>query len=130
MLIQNASNITQALQPEKVVNGGPSSNGGANAVVNTVQLPQITPVTPQQPSSEQLKNAVDGINRVMLQSNQDLEFVMDPDTNKPVVKMVDTKTGELIRQIPSEEMIAITRSIDQFLLQHQLKNGLLLTQKA
>jgi flagellar protein FlaG len=134
MLIQNAGNMVQALQPDRIVNGSFASNGGANVVANTnpsaVQLPQTTPVTPQQPSSEQLTNAVDSINRVMLQSNLNVEFVIDPNTNRPIVKMMDAKTGELIRQIPSEEMIAITRSIDQFLLEHQLQHGLLLTQKA
>jgi flagellar protein FlaG len=138
MLIQNAVNMAQVQQPDGIVNSGLPSNGGATVVANTssaeqksgVQLPQNTPITPQQPSPEQLKTAVEGINRVMQQSNLDLEFVMDPDTNRPIVKMVDAKTGELIRQIPSEEMIAITRSIDQFLAEHQLQHGLLLTQKA
>lgn len=134
MLIQNAGNMAQVLQPDRIVSGSLSSNGGANVVASTnpsiVQLPQTTPVTPQQPSSEQLTNAVDSINRVMLQSNLNVEFVIDPNTNRPIVKMMDAKTGELIRQIPSEEMIAITRSIDQFLLEHRLQHGLLLTQKA
>jgi flagellar protein FlaG len=80
----------------------------------------------QQPSAEQLKKATDSVNQAMRQSNQDLEFqfTMDNDTRKTVVKVVDSRTGELIRQIPSKEMLAIARSIDQF------QNGLLLSQKA
>jgi flagellar protein FlaG len=38
--------------------------------------------------------------------------------------VVDTKTGETIKQFPSKEMIAIGQSIDQF------QKGLLLKQKA
>ncbi|QLQ02359.1 MAG: flagellar protein FlaG [Thiobacillus sp.] len=41
-----------------------------------------------------------------------------------MVKMVDTSTGQLIRQFPSEETLAISRGIEQF------QQGLLLKQKA
>jgi len=37
---------------------------------------------------------------------------------------VDTETGDVIRQFPSEDMLAISRSIDRF------QQGLLLKQKA
>ena len=80
----------------------------------------------QQPSSEQVKKAADNINRAMKQANQNLEFefTMDTDTNKPLVKVVDKQTGELVRQIPTEETVAIARSIDRF------QRSLLLNQKA
>jgi uncharacterized FlaG/YvyC family protein len=44
------------------------------------------------------------INRAMQQANQNLEFefIINTDTNQTVVKVVDKKTGELVRQIPSE----------------------------
>lgn len=79
-----------------------------------------------QPSAEQLKQATDTINQVMRQSNQSLEFEfsVDTDTKQPVIRVVDTKTGELIRQIPSEATLAIAHSIDQF------QKSILLNQKA
>lgn len=76
------------------------------------------------PSPEQLKGAIEIINTVIRQSNNSLEFSLDDETSKPVVKLVDTETGELIRQYPSEETLAISRSIDRF------QQGLLLKQKA
>ena len=36
---------------------------------------------------------MDAINKAMQQSNQNLEFSVDTDTNKTVVKMVDTSTA-------------------------------------
>ncbi|MDP1871794.1 MAG: flagellar protein FlaG [Gallionella sp.] len=81
-----------------------------------------TPV--QQPSQEQLKSAVNSINHVMLQSNQSLEFSIDSSTKIPVMRMKDSNTGETIRQYPTEQALAIARSIDQ------LQPGLLFTQKA
>ncbi len=89
-----------------------------------------TKSVPQPPSAEQLKSAVDSINKAMKQSNQNLEFSVDPTTKTPVVKMMDTETGKVISQFPSEAVLAIAQSIDQYLSDHQLQQGLLLQQKA
>ncbi|MHB0926371.1 MAG: flagellar protein FlaG [Gallionellaceae bacterium] len=122
MIIQN-STTNQAAAPVRL-----TSDGAPNVVVGTSNAepaPSVQQAAPQQPSSGQLQNAVDGINLAMRQANQNLEFSVDTSTNKPVVKMVDTQTGDLIRQFPSEETLAIARSIDQFLQ----RQGLLLNQK-
>ncbi len=88
-----------------------------------VESPRITTT---QVIPEQLNNAVAVINQVMRESNSSLQFSVDTDTKVPVVKLLDTKTGEVIRQIPSEETLAISHSIDLFQQQH----GLLLKQEA
>lgn len=132
MLIQNTSNMAQAPQPAKL-----ASDSAPNVVVATpsnveakpsvaVELPQIAvkQAAEQQPSSEQLKNVVDNINKTLRQSNRNLEFSVDSDTKKQMVKLVDTETGDVIRQFPSEEALAISRAIDQF------QQGLLLKQEA
>lgn len=41
--------------------------------------------------------------------NRGLEFSVDKDTDRTVVKVVDTKSGEVVRQIPSEEMLELAR---------------------
>jgi len=124
MIIQNTTG-NQAAAPVRL-----ASDGAPNVVVadtsNAGPAPGVEQAAPQQPSSQQLQNAVDGINLAMRQSNQNLEFSVDAGTKKAIVKMTDTETGELIRQFPSEEILAIARSIDQFLQ----RQGLLLSQKA
>lgn len=122
MIIQSA-NTNQGAPPTRL-----ASDGAPGVVVAAPSNVEAQPVqaVPQQPSSEQLKIAVDGINQAMRMSNQNLEFSVDAGTKELVVKMVDTGTGELIRQIPSEETLAIARSIDEF----QQRQGLLFSQKA
>lgn len=67
---------------------------------------------------------VDGINRALQQStNRNLEFSIDSDTNKDVVKLIDTETGDVIRQFPSEHMLAISKTIGQ--LQERLQQSVL-----
>jgi flagellar protein FlaG len=105
----------QAMQPDMRAHGIAPVKAVADAPVQTA---------PVHASAEELKSAVDAINKVMQQSNQNLEFSVDTDTHRTVVRMVDTSTGELIRQFPSEATLAISREIDQF------RQGLLLKQKA
>jgi flagellar protein FlaG len=118
MIIQNSPPMNQAVQPDVRV----SSAAPARAVA----VPAVAPVqnAPLQPSVAELKSAVATINQAMQQSGRNLEFSVDTDTNRTVVKMVDTSTGELIRQFPSEATLAISRGIEQ------LQQGLLLKQKA
>lgn len=120
MIIQSISSNLGALPIR------PVSNDEHVAVPDTST--QI--VIHQQPSPEQIKKAVDSINKAMQESNQRVEFSVDPNTKAPIVKMIDTETGKLIRQFPSEEVLAIAQSIDQYLSLHQLQQGLLLKQTA
>lgn len=132
MLIQNTSSMAQAPQPARLTSDS-ASNGAVATPSNvaaqpsvSLELPQmaVKPVAEHQPSAEQLKNVVDNINRTLKQANKNLEFSVDKSTNRQIVKLVDTETGDVVRQFPSEEMLAISRSIDQ------IQQGLLLKQKA
>jgi flagellar protein FlaG len=50
--------------------------------------------------------------RDFVQSQQrNLDFSFSPESNQPVVQVTDTETGELIRQIPSEEVLALSDRI-------------------
>lgn len=42
-----------------------------------------------------------------------LEFSIDPETGRPVVKIIDSATQSLVRQIPMEEMLDLAKSLDQ-----------------
>lgn len=76
------------------------------------------------PNLSQLANAVKNINKVLQERSQDLEFTVDSDNDRTIVKIVDQNTKEILRQIPSEEALEISKAIDQAL------QGLLIRQKA
>jgi flagellar protein FlaG len=42
-----------------------------------------------------------------------MEFTIDPDSGKQVVKIMDSASHELVRQIPMEEALALAKSLDQ-----------------
>ncbi len=75
------------------------------------------------PDDVQLKSAVDSANSALQSVSSELEFAIDSSTSKTVVRVIDSATQQVIRQIPSEEMLAIARSVDRM-------QGLLLKQKA
>jgi flagellar protein FlaG len=114
MIIQTSSlPPIQAMQPDMRAHG---------TAVSRSEAPQPGPQAPA--STAEVHAAVAALNQAMQQSGQALEFSVDGDSHRTVVRMVDTNTGELIRQYPSEATLAISRNIAEF------QQGLLIEQKA
>ncbi|MGG5290909.1 flagellar protein FlaG [Pseudomonas shirazensis] len=61
--------------------------------------------------AEQVRNAVSEIEKFLSTSRRNLEFSTDEDSGKIVVKVIASETGELIRQLPSEEALRIASSL-------------------
>ena len=73
--------------------------------------------------AEQVEQAVKDIRKVVSAVSSDLQFSVDKDSGRTMVKVVDAKTKEVIRQIPGEEVLAIRRALDKM-------KGLLLRMEA
>lgn len=102
----------------------PQGNAGSAppAPAPEVQLP--APPQPPAPARAQVEQVVHEIKQLLkpMVSNA-LDFSIDDSTGKTIIRITDSETGEMIRQIPAEEMLDIARSIDRM-------QGLLLRQKA
>ncbi|MBV8211454.1 MAG: flagellar protein FlaG [Burkholderiaceae bacterium] len=73
----------------------------------------------------QVKAAVAAANQALDQSNRELSFVFDDTIGRMLVKIVDTRTNTVVRQIPPEEMLKAARALSD-----ASKRGALLTGKA
>lgn len=93
------------------------------APVSQPQTAEAVQAVAQPVNLSQVKDATDKLNKVMQGVNRNLNFTVDEDTGLNIVKVVDVSTKEVIRQIPSPEVVQIAKSIDQL-------QGLLLKQKA
>ena len=62
----------------------------------------------------QVKEAIAAANKAVAEHNSSIEFSVDPEHGTTIVRVVDTNTGDVIRQMPSEEMIQIAKVLDQF----------------
>lgn len=72
----------------------------------------------QEISSEELQEAVAKLNEHVQQIQRDLQFSVDDSSGHTVVRVVDSETDEVVRQLPSEEALRISRNIKE-----QLEDG-------
>ena len=86
-----------------------------DGVSRTEDVAEAAGVVEQQrpPTKEQVEQAVKDIRKVVSTVSSDLQFSVDKDSGKTVVKIVDSKTKEIIRQIPGEEVLALRRALDK-----------------
>ena len=70
-----------------------------------------------------LDMAIKAVNEFVKPFNNALNFSVDQESKTTVVKVIDQSTKEVIRQIPSEEMLALAKALDTM-------KGLLIQQKA
>lgn len=81
-------------------------------------------------SQEALEEAVSHLKEYVQSVQRDMDFSVDDMTGRYVVRVIDSQTQELIRQIPSEEMLAISRDLAQFLEEAEHRRGFLIELKA
>ena len=131
MNIQPTANIPTGAEPIR-------SHAARNVQAETSPLPEA-PVTltsananpapeaktgTNPANNDDVKSAVGKVAAFMKQQAvTDLSFSVDDETNIRVVKVIDRTTQEIIRQIPSEEMLQMAQALDKL-------QGLLLKQKA
>ncbi len=103
----------------------PVAPQGAPQQQPAVKVAVAVPEPPQQQSKpEQLQKAVESLKQLIeTKAPNKLSFSIDDSTGKAIVRITDAQTGEMIRQIPSEEMLEIARSI-------HMMQGTLLQQEA
>jgi flagellar protein FlaG len=64
-------------------------------------------------SAEQVGFAVSKLSEFVQISNRQLNFSVDEGSNKLVVKVTDVESGEVIRQIPSEEVLKLSERLQE-----------------
>jgi flagellar protein FlaG len=63
--------------------------------------------------TDALQQAMDDVQTAIKSIANDLTFSIDEDTGRTLVKIVDRETDEVIKQIPSEEMLRIAKALDK-----------------
>jgi flagellar protein FlaG len=75
------------------------------------------------PDAKRVQESIADINKVMAGFSISVQFKIDPDYKELIVKVVDQETGQLIRQIPTEEVVKMSKAMDNL-------KGLLFAQSA
>ena len=83
-----------------------------------------TQAAPERPaSSEELKRATQELQRRISVMAPELQFSVDEESGRSIIKVTDPTTKEVIRQIPSEQALKLNQALDEF-------RGLLVNRKA
>ena len=99
-----------------------AAEAGRTALSQTVTAQGHAPGS-NRVSAEAARQAAARINAFVQSSSPNIEFIVDGRSSEVIVRVVDSETNQLIRQIPSAEMLAIAYALDRM-------TGLLLEQKA
>jgi flagellar protein FlaG len=77
---------------------------------------------------EEIGKAVEKLQKFVSIAASDIEFSIDEELGRTVIKVIDRETKDVIRQIPSEEMLDLAKMLDKTLGEPLL--GVLFKQKA
>jgi flagellar protein FlaG len=114
---QNSLTAQQLSQSQPVVDA---------EVVKKVATVEIKPSNVQKESvmsQEAVAKAAAQIQNFVQEMGRNLSFTIDETTGYNVVRVMNPETNEVIRQLPSEELLKIARSMEQL-------NSVLVNQKA
>ena len=64
-------------------------------------------------SSVPFQDAAGQANNAVAQNGQKVECVIDKSIDRVIMKVVDTQTGQVLRQVPAESMLATARALAQ-----------------
>lgn len=109
LMVQEKSGINAALHPSESVN--------PNDLATVKKVASETPEkkeNDQQPSisennSEEISQQVQKL--LELSKGWSVNYSIDQDSGKTVIKIIDGQTDEVIRQMPSEEWLAVSKKI-------------------
>ena len=125
----NAGNaaLSSAVIPElnsapKVKTSGVSDAEAVAKVIATVIKPSNIDAT-SQPTRDVVAKAAAELQNFVQSMGRNLSFSVDETTGYHVVRVVNPNTGELVRQLPSEELLKISRDFQRL-------NNVLVSQKA
>ncbi len=89
---------------QMLVGGAAGSGAGLRALSAATRSEAKEDATPVQ-----VERAVHQVNESLALREVGLQFEVDKDTDKLIVKVVDRTSGEVIRQIPNEEVVRIAK---------------------
>lgn len=73
---------------------------------------------------QRLADAISELKGFVQNIQRNLEFTVDDDSGRTVIKVIDSESKEIIRQIPPEEVVQLARTLEH------AKDGVILKAKA
>ncbi|MGX5913384.1 flagellar protein FlaG [Aliidiomarina sp. Khilg15.8] len=92
----------------KLPESGTGSRIGEQAKALDEQVKKSAQPTVAQISNSELQAATETLTKVAQNLNQDIRFAIDNEAiDGPIIRVVDRETGDVVRQIPSEDFVRL-----------------------
>jgi flagellar protein FlaG len=108
----NAVKLGSFLPNLKTTESAPNKDAEAVAKVASVPLPKSDVKASSQDLKEAAENAMKDIQHFISSQASSVRITKDETSGHMVVKLVDPNTGEVIRTLPSEELLRLARSFE------------------
>ena len=86
---------------------------GLKPVVKVESKQAVEIKQPVEVDKAELVTAVKKLNELVAPALQSVEFTLDQESERMVVKVVDTTTQRVLRQIPNEEVLAFSKMLNK-----------------
>ncbi|RLV61558.1 flagellar protein FlaG [Parashewanella curva] len=101
------TNKVRAVEEREAVVSSEIEN--VRTVTQTDDTNKVTAVT--EAEKQELANATEELTQMMAMTRKSISFEVNENSNEPIVSVRDADSGEVIRQIPSEEALKIAERI-------------------
>ncbi len=88
------------------------NRSAGSSVVKSVASPRAA-TADAKVSKAELEDAVKKLNDLVAPALQTVQFSLDEQSNRMVVRVVDVESKEVLRQIPDKEVLAMSRTLDK-----------------
>lgn len=90
----------------------PANSKSADAAPRVQARQPVQLMTDPEQNQKALKEALAQVNKQMADNKQSLGFSHDDSIHGPVIVVTNSQTGEVVRKIPTEEVIRVAHNID------------------
>ena len=84
----------------------------SEAAQNVKRVAEAIELTDKTISPERLADLVEKLRQAMPSTENSLQFRIDEVLDRPVVSVIDEKSGKVIRQLPSDEVVRAAHNIE------------------
>jgi flagellar protein FlaG len=107
-MVGNSTSVTAAQARTQA----PSTAAAAGAGKEVAQTGQDLPAKREPSPPQDITAAVRRLNELMAERGRNLSFHVDEASGRTVITVLDAATAEIVRQIPSDEVLALSRALE------------------
>lgn len=113
-----AAQLASQLRSQTI--GGSAGVQGGNSLPQAETV-QAGPMVKSQPTPQQIETVVSKLSDFVQSVQRDLLFTVDDNTGDTVIIVKDSRTDEVVRQIPSEDLLQLAQNLRD--LQEKLESS-------